>query len=589
MGQIQDRAALNRRLSAAGPWLAPAGAGAASLGVLLWSLPKGFDLTDEGYYLTEIAHPGDTTSTALLFGWPWHPVYTATGGSVIGLRVVAFVLVAALAVALTHAALGLLPARSRPGRTTLTCLCVVSGALAFLPLSSLPSTPSYNTLAWLSIAAAGLGCALAWSRRRPILGGTVVGLAGFGAATAKPTTALALAVVVVATTPWSHQGLRPVVATAVTLVLSFTALVAFAPGHLDGLVTVVAHGVDATIGHGDLVRRDPYSFSTQLLLMLTVAGAGGAAAGLLTRRHAVWATLTGGVAVGAAIVSLSWWVQVGLMDDIDEALPVASLTGFGVLGVSSVVSLGLKGRSNKPDFLTLRLAALLAVLPAAYAFGTNNNIWQWSGQAVVFWFVAIVLLTGTTSPFAAAAGGLAAYTALVAAVITPLDPYRTGLPVQAEASRVSLAGAVLRLPHDEARATAEMLAVGERLGVTRETEVLDLTGASPGVVWAWGARPLASAWLIGGYPGSLAAARVAIGPKSCDLTRALVLWAPGQPRAIPAQVLTPWHVNVPKDYRVVASFPRVTVPATRTQPTATVESVMVLEPVSVKPQGCPGS
>lgn len=571
------------------PWVAPALAAVTALGTLLWSLPRGLDLTDEGYYLTEIAHPGDTSATALLFGWVWHPVYAVLGGSVVGLRLVGFALVALLSFALTLAVVRLAPSRPQPGRLALAGVCVVATALAFLPLSSIPATPSYNTLAWLALAASALGCALAWSGRRPVLGGVLVGLAGAAAAT-KPTTALVLAVLVLLTTPWRRTGIRPVLAASGVLAACFVALVVVAPGHLGGLVDVVQRGVEATVGHADLVRRDPYLRSMQVFAGLGLAALGGAASGRLARRRPLVGAALGAVSVAVATASLWRWWDVGMTSSIDVLLPTAALTFFGLLGVvASVVTVRRHRSPRGLDPVRVRLTILLGLLPLAYAFGTNNNLWHWAGQTVVFWFLAILLMVGTTGAVAATAGGLAAYTALVSAVITPLDPYRSGPLTQTQVTQVSRAGATVRLPEEEARVVTGMLAVGERLGVTRETRVLDLTGASPGVVWAWGARPLASGWVIGGYPESLEAARTSIEPARCDLARALVLWAPGQRRAIPDEALAPWGVDLPGDYRVVATIPTLTPPATSANPTPVVAPVRVLEPVTVSPTGCPAS
>lgn len=584
-------AALRDSTRAAVSWAAPALASVVALATLLWSLPRGLDLTDEGYYLTEMAHPGDSTATALLFGYVWHPVYAVLGGSVLGLRLVGFGVVALLAVALTLAVLRLAPSHTRPGPWGVASVCAVAAALAFVPLSSLPATPSYNTLAWLAMATAALGCAWAWTGRRPVLGGVLVGAGGAAAVTAKPTTALVLAVAVVLTTPWRRTGWRPVLAASAVLVVGLGALVAVAPGHLAGLVEVVQRGVEATVGHAELVRRDPFLRSPQVFLGLLVAGLGGAAAGFLGRRSRLAGLVLGAVSVAVAATSLWRWWDVGMTSSIDLLLPTAALTCFALLGAVAValVVLGRDG-ALAPDTVRVRLAVLLVLLPAAHAFGTNNNLWHWSGLAVVFWFLAVLLLVGTTGAVAAAAGGLAAYTALVSAVITPLDPYRSGPLTQATTvTQVSRAGTTMRLPAEEARVATEMLAVGDRLGVTRETRVLDLTGASPGVVWAWGARPLASGWVIGGYPESLEAARTSIEPARCDLARALVLWTPDQARALPDEVLEPFGVDLPGDYRAVATFPRLRPAPTVADPAPVAQSVTVLEPVSVAPRGCPAS
>ncbi|KRE43819.1 hypothetical protein [Knoellia sp. Soil729] len=571
------------------PWIGPAVAATASLAILLWSLPRGLDLTDEGYYLTEIAHPGDSTATALLFGWVWHPVYAVLGGSVVGLRLVSSGLVALLTASLTLAVLRLAPSRTRPGRFAVACVCAVAVALAFLPMSTLPATPSYNTLTWLAMAAAALGCVWAWSGRRPMLGGALVGAAGAAAVMGKPTTALVLGAAVLFTTPWRRTGPRPVLAALAVLVTCLAALVMVTPGHLAGLVEVVQRGVEATVGHARLVRRDPFLRSAQVFLGLGAAALGGAAAGLLGRHRPVVGLVLGSVSVAVAVASLWRWRDVGMIASIDLLLPTAALTLFGLLGAVAVV-LVMRGGDGMPgpETVRIRLVVLLVLLPLAYAFGTNNNLWHWSGQCVVFWFLAVLLLVGTTGAAAAAAGGLAAYTALVSAVITPLDPYRSTSLTKTVDARVSHDGTMMRLPPQEAGLVTQMLDVGDRLGVTRSTKVLDLTGASPGVVWAWGARPLASGWVIGGYPESLHAARTSIAPARCDLDRALVLWAPEQPRAIPDEVLEPFGVELPGDYRVVATFPGPRPAPTAGDPAPHVPVVSVLEPVSVSPTACAG-
>ena len=62
---------------------------------------RGFDITDEGYYLNLIARPSEYrfSTTAGLFQYVWHPVFVLTGGSVSALRV----LNAAVTVVLTFA------------------------------------------------------------------------------------------------------------------------------------------------------------------------------------------------------------------------------------------------------------------------------------------------------------------------------------------------------------------------------------------------------------------------------------------------------------------------------------------------------
>ncbi|MFC7491464.1 MULTISPECIES: hypothetical protein [unclassified Knoellia] len=584
-------------------------AGMVAIASVVWSLPRGLDGTDEGYYLNEIAHPSDSSATALLFGWFWHPLYAVVGESVVGLRFIGMALVTAATVALTLGLLSLVWTRdvpgqeapSRPHRSVPAAvgLCLVAVGLALIPLSVLPLTPSYNTLALLALLCTAVGCRYAWVGERVLLGGAVIGLGGFLAVVAKPTTALVLGIVVLLLTPWSRRLLPGVAAAAGVLVLLGAILVAAFPGHLPALVTVVERGVEATVGHPHLVRFDRFRVDRVMLLSALAAGALGALAGLVAApsgaarsgrkqltKQAV-ATVLGLAAALPAVVALARAWRDGTTRNFDLFQPQATLYVFGLtLALAALTSLAalVRRSADRPSSVELRLAALLACLPLAYAFGTNTNLWRFSGHVVVFWFLAVLILTRGSGWLATSASGVATYAVLVAGVSTPLAPYRSAPILDTAPTQVSRGGQTIALPPAQARLTAGVLEVGRGLKVSRETTVLDLTGESPGTIWAWGARPMAQGWVIGGYADSATSARVAINPVACRLRTALVLRATeGSRRALPDDVLAQWGVRVPDDYRVAAEY---LVPEDPLVPTGSLRAVQVLVPVTARPTGC---
>jgi len=83
------------------------------------------------------------------------------------------------------------------------------------------------------------------------------------------------------------------------------------------------------------------------------------------------------------------------------------------------------------------------------------------------------------------------------------------------------------------------------------TPVIDLTGVSPGTVFALGAEAPGAPWLSGGYPGSTAYVQETLSQVPREhLRHAWILTAPGTSDALPASILTSLGLNFPGDYEV---------------------------------------
>ncbi|MDO5630167.1 MAG: hypothetical protein Q4G43_17780, partial [Mobilicoccus sp.] len=113
-------------------------------------------------------------------------------------------------------------------------------------------------------------------------------------------------------------------------------------------------------------------------------------------------------------------------------------------------------------------------------------------------------------------------------------------------------GASLRLTAEDARTSAELAQVREQYGLAG-TPILDVTGASPGYIRQLGGRPVGSSWLLGGYPGSDAAALDAVATDPHGVQDAWVLDAPDSPRRIEG-LLPGLGLSVERDFEPVATF-----------------------------------
>ena len=138
--------------------LAAVCASASLVAFVLWLCGRGFEFTDEGFYLNSIAYPWAQERAHLLFGFAFHPVYLLAAGDVATLR---YVNVAMLWLCASVAFFAVL--NELPPKTHLLHRLALSAALGVtsfnLFLLWLP-TPSYNALALSGLLLATAGAVI---------------------------------------------------------------------------------------------------------------------------------------------------------------------------------------------------------------------------------------------------------------------------------------------------------------------------------------------------------------------------------------------------------------------------------------------
>lgn len=161
----------------------------------------GMDMTDESFYLVWIANPSNYRVSATQFGFIYHPIYELLHGNIAALRQVNILFTFGLAWLLGNFFL-----EKVFGKLSLDKLSrlIISGSIATAALTSLLfaglwlPTPSYNSLAFQSLLIVSTGLLLAHIKaNRESLGGWIlIGIGGWLAFMAKPTTAAALCLLV---------------------------------------------------------------------------------------------------------------------------------------------------------------------------------------------------------------------------------------------------------------------------------------------------------------------------------------------------------------------------------------------------------
>lgn len=533
----------------------------------LWFSRYGFDLTDEGYYLNWLANPGGYPASTTEFGFVYRPLYVVLDGSVPLLRAANVLIAVGLAGALTNQLLTRLLEWQAPiwERWAVSIAAAVPVTTVFL-LGLL--TPNYNTLAVQAFLLTAIGVVLAVTPDRCRTGWVLIAVGGTLVFFAKPTSAVVLGTLVVAVLLVAGtQRLRGLVTTAGVAVVVVLVAATLIDGSPLAFVTRLERGVEMLAvlggGHdaGGILRWDPYDptrvqvlFLVGVLLLLVgsavalnksdrlprILGAMGGAAGLL---------LATSLTRGADRVFI--WGD-AFSPTVVLALPLAA---------AALVLLDRTGalrQITRPQWV---LAVFFLVLPHASAFGTNTNYWRAAGQAAIFWVLAAIVLL---APIIVRPGSprvllpfLLAGQVLAVLIVLPgfHTPYRQPGPMSAYTERVDVRGSTLVVSLATAQHLRSTTKLVRAAGLSPGTPVLDLTGRSPGLLYAWGADSRVQPWSIGGYAGSVDHELLAIGRVSCDdLAPTWILTEPGGPRQIPERAVLANYGTDLDDFEVVASW-----------------------------------
>lgn len=568
------------RLMAATQWIAPAVAAVAGLSLLCWvllSCRAGFDFTDEGFYLNWIASPWNYRASLSQFGFVYHPLYLLLGADIALLRQANVLILFALAWLLCGTLFGSIrvqPAASGPAsRIGLACMALAAASAVLSFLQAWLPTPNYNSLTLQAMMLAATGGLLAGGERslRSVAGWIMIGIGGGLAFLAKPPSAamlgLLLALYLAAAGKFRLRGLMIAVVAAGLLVV----IAAFAiDGSLAGFVRRIVDGLDLSNRRlasmhttGRLFPPDQLAFGSQrrthfihfLVVLFVTTGLG-----LLASRFARPVSLFVAALVAAAcVVAMAglWSPQI-LSHDIEPL----QLLGIAI-GAVLAEWLASKAAIRTPSRNGLAIAGLLLALPYAFAFGTDSNYWAAAAHAGLFWLLAGLVIcldraaTETALQKLLPAIGAALVVTTGTLLVATGAPYRQTEALNRQASLLDLPPGKSRLFLSEQavayiRALRALVAAA---GFREGDPMLDLTGESPGSLYAIGARPLAAPWTLAGYRGSANFVAAALHAESCQtIAASWMLDEPGSADAIPADVLIAEGIDLSADYTVVGSI-----------------------------------
>ncbi len=484
------------------------------LAPLLFFADRGYDFTDETYYLAWIAHPADYAMLVHGFGYGLHPIYDLFGRSIVAMRVFGVVLLTA-----SGAALGwffrryyrAFPGGLDEARGSLILL----GAIASLSYYDLwVVTPSYNLLVNAGVALVLAGLA-GWStppletrqgavtRDRPLdrLASLAVGFGGCLAVFGKPPAAAILALAAVAALILSYRrgrlratAERALIAAAVCLVPLFAAIEY--SGSLTFLIESGRAGV-RLLDNGDGVLSIVFGLLADFYFApaLAIATAALLVVSLVQGRRAEPGTLP--LYASAIVLNLIWLAAICTRAAwLGE--PAPSFVGIALFSVAlAVAALGF-ARGAATSMRSLAPLAALALAPFVIVLGTaNNSVTQLLACLFPIIFGGCIVGRGLGRRASLAVeNGLAAFTVLLV-WWGALRPYGYPASVFRQTELVDLGVSNDRLKVDPLTlgyirnlrhiAAADALRPG--------TPIVDLSGGGPGTGLFLGARAPLFPWV----------------------------------------------------------------------------------------------
>lgn len=534
---------------------------------------NGFEPADEGYYLNWLAHPDLYGASVTEFGYVYRPLYTLVEGDIVTLRRLNLGLTFTLGVWCAWQTLGAL---NELRSWTVAC-CVGAVSLRVFDLWLL--TPNYNTLTLQGALVVVTGLMLLWSgsprlfdllrvrSTSPLPGAVAIGV-GLGLlALAKPTSALAVALVVGLVLTVARRltlgavmvGSGSLLLTTVTSALVIDGSVATFTGRLlEGL----ADARDLAAGHtlSDVVRADRLGASPRHLAMaLAIFAAMASLVWLTVRqppRRLPW------MAVIAASLGL---LAAATVLRPEVVLRTGGRTALFLLAVPAAI---VTARSvtrwvcaDTPPWWrdqVVLVAGLLAV-PFACVVGSNVNYWAGACDYAFFWMLAgVVALAGLQPDRQRAALVSLACAAAIAAGMGVTGgmahPYRQDGPVWRMTATAVLADTRVVVDEETGRLLRDIRTAVDDAGMPLGAPMIDLSGQSPGLIHAVEATPIGSPWVIGGHAGSEIVGVRGLAQVECSaLARAWVLTQPGGTRALSEEVLHALGLSV-SDFVSVAEI-----------------------------------
>ncbi len=201
-------------------------------------------------------------------------------------------------------------------------------------------------------------------------------------------------------------------------------------------------------------------------------------------------------------------------------------------------------------------------MPYIYAFGTANIYWvpiASAGIFVIFW--GLISISASSTP--KKNEQILAFSMLVQIFVFFLflgalqNPYRQphSLLLNDTIGLIGKQKSILILSNSSAQYLDAARTITSQGNFVAGTPMLDLTGKSPGLVFALGGNSIGLPWILGGYSGSFNYALAGLRDVPCrTLLSAWLIIEPNDDTSIHSKILDSFGTNLEQDYELVGSL-----------------------------------
>ena len=545
-----------------------------TIGTVFSHSHSGFDFTDEGLYLIWMSNPWQYAISVSQFGYIYHPIYLLAQGDIGVIRQFIYLITLILASFLGQTVLNMAFDISKfdQGKSSYGYAVILAATALLLTCFELAQSPSYNSLTFQAILLGAAGALMASKTASGSirLGYALMGISWWLAFMAKPPSALMLGLITMIYLLFSKKfNSRLFFCSAVIafLLLLGSAIV------IDGSVLTFVERFRKSLEIGKLLgggnnlssmwRWDSFPLQgSALYLLVGLACLLGSLIVLASRIFKISSLIIVGTSLASTIFAVLLFFNY-----IPLHAPFERYTGLHLLAIPMggliVLIVAKTNFSVKKEKFTLGI--FIFALSFAYAFGTDRPYWLNAEGASVFWVLggivfasAIQIENSVWRQVIPVCSFSIALTTLF--IFSSLEfPMRQtqALRLNTEVISIGKEGHTLRMSKDFASYISELRSLAYNAGFIAGTPIIDLTGSSPGVVYALNAKAPGSAWLLGGYQGSEAFAAASLDLATCaDLAKAWVLTAPSGQANLPNSILSRYGLDLQSDFDDLGSAKR---------------------------------
>jgi hypothetical protein len=561
--------------------IAPAGVLAACCAIFLAFGARGFDVSDDAFYILSTVDAAHYRKVLTEFGPFWNPVLWASGGNLYAFRLAgALLLLGCAALFAFSVCRGMF---SKPeDRALQACAAAAIITSAFWHYGAWLPTPNYNLLNLCGVLLFLSGVLMATAPNGSGNGagrgeGPVwqAGLAGLGLCltlVAKPTTTVAgglLGLLWIMVWP-PRRYLLAILVAAATAIGLYGGIIFLFDGNISDFLARKAFALNAmaVLDRGNSISGLKHTLFGPLLErgVPKVIAVGSLSIALLSLMLVWWRLALSGRAVLAGALAVLSALLVGILRARDGMWPMPS-TAFHawhfaiLLAMAAIVALSLRllevgaGRRR-----LLAGAAILAFTPLAYAIGTNSTIALQVSGAAIFWCAAAILLIGATPKEARqrllpAAAFLMASLTLGMMLGVVAAPHRGTPSLLQQSFPLPLRdGMTVGVDFQSYTHFTAFREAARRQGFAPGTAVIDTTGEGPGMVLALGGRAPGIPWLHRGGNDMMAFSRLMLRQiPAHELGDVWLITSADSQQAMEAELLRSLGVDFPGRFQPVVS------------------------------------